>query len=147
MHKANPIRLAIVITNPQGLDVFFRQQVQTLQSCGVEVHAISGDGPDLLGFEEATGIRVRRVSIQRRISPLADLIATYRIWQAVREIRPDVVHAHTPKSGLLGMVAAVAAGVKVRYFTFHGLRTETLAGWRGALVRTTDRLTATLATH
>jgi lipopolysaccharide/colanic/teichoic acid biosynthesis glycosyltransferase/glycosyltransferase involved in cell wall biosynthesis len=79
--------------------------------------------------------------------PLADLRSVCELAKVLRRIAPDVVHAHTPKAGLLGMMAALATGVRLRFFTFHGLRSETLTGWRRMVVNATDRLTSLMATH
>jgi glycosyltransferase involved in cell wall biosynthesis len=38
----------------------------------------------------------------------------------MRKHRPDIVHTHTAKAGLLGRVAAILARVPVRVHTFHG---------------------------
>lgn len=56
----------------------------------------------------------------RRIRPLKDLIAFWKIYRIIRRERPDIVHTHTAKAGALGRVAAVLAGVPVRIHTFHG---------------------------
>lgn len=56
----------------------------------------------------------------REISPAADY-AAYRALKALfaRE-RPDVVHAHSSKAGVLARAAAKAAGVKTILYTPHG---------------------------
>src|SRR4051812_30381496 len=41
------------------------------------------------------------------IRPLADLRALGALIRAVRRFRPDLVHTHTAKAGLLGRVAAL----------------------------------------
>ncbi len=46
------------------------------------------------------------------------LIATY-LW--LRRIKPDILHTHTPKAGLIGMIAGFFAGVPVRVHTVAGI--------------------------
>ncbi len=56
----------------------------------------------------------------REISPLKDLNTLWRIFKIIRKEKPDIVHTHTAKAGMLGRVAAKIAGVGHIYHTFHG---------------------------
>lgn len=56
----------------------------------------------------------------RRINPIKDLIALWKIFNIISREKPDIVHTHTAKAGVLGRVAAFFAGVPVRIHTFHG---------------------------
>ena len=58
---------------------------------------------------------VRRPHI---IKDLKALIATF-LW--LRTIKPDILHTHTPKAGLIGMIAGFFAGVPIRIHTVAGL--------------------------
>jgi len=59
-------------------------------------------------------------SMSRSVSPLSDLRAFLEIVWILRRERPDIVHTHTAKAGLLGRLAAAAAGVPIRVHTYHG---------------------------
>jgi len=78
--------------------------------------------------------------MKRRISPLSDLPALWRLWRIVRRYRPDIVHAHTPKAGLLGMLAAWLALARVRVYTIHGLPLLTRTGWQFHVLRLAETL-------
>ena len=49
-----------------------------------------------------------------------DLQAFLAIRRAIRDYRPDIVHTHTAKAGLLGRIATATCRVPVRVHTFHG---------------------------
>jgi glycosyltransferase involved in cell wall biosynthesis len=49
-----------------------------------------------------------------------DLRAFFAIRRAIRDYRPDIVHTHTAKAGLLGRIATATCRVPVRVHTFHG---------------------------
>jgi len=49
-----------------------------------------------------------------------DLRAFVAIRRALKSFRPDIVHTHTAKAGLLGRIAAATCRVPVRVHTFHG---------------------------
>jgi glycosyltransferase involved in cell wall biosynthesis len=59
-------------------------------------------------------------SLVRRISPWHDLRAFLAILRHLLRLRPDVVHTHTSKAGLLGRVAAWLARVPVVVHRPHG---------------------------
>lgn len=56
----------------------------------------------------------------RQISPVNDGIAYRKIKRLIEKFRPDIVHTHAAKSGLLGRLAADACKVPVIVHTFHG---------------------------
>lgn len=56
----------------------------------------------------------------REIAPAADAAALRKLHRLFAEHRPDVVHAHSSKAGVLARAAAKAAGVKNILYTPHG---------------------------
>jgi glycosyltransferase involved in cell wall biosynthesis len=65
-----------------------------------------------------TEVKILRVKhLGRKISPVNDLKAYFELWSIVRKIRPEIVHTHTFKAGLLGRFVP---GNHKRVHTFHG---------------------------
>jgi glycosyltransferase involved in cell wall biosynthesis len=58
--------------------------------------------------------------LQREIRPRQDAAALLRLTRIFAKERPDVVHAHTYKAGVLASVAGRIAGVPAVIFTPHG---------------------------
>ncbi len=56
----------------------------------------------------------------RPVHPLKDLIALNRLTKILRQQRPEIVHTHSGKAGLLGRLAAKRAGVPVIIHHIHG---------------------------
>jgi glycosyltransferase involved in cell wall biosynthesis len=57
----------------------------------------------------------------RSISPLRDVSAFFLLLKEIRRFKPDVIHTHTAKAGVLGRVAGlIAAPSAKRIHTFHG---------------------------
>jgi glycosyltransferase involved in cell wall biosynthesis len=56
----------------------------------------------------------------REIKPYKDIVAFYKIYRVLRKIKPDIVHTHSSKAGILGRIAARKAGVPVVLHTYHG---------------------------
>lgn len=58
--------------------------------------------------------------MKRKIFPLQDGIAYRKIKELIEEYKPDIVHTHAAKSGIIGRLAADACNVPVIVHTFHG---------------------------
>jgi glycosyltransferase involved in cell wall biosynthesis len=83
--------------------------------------------------------------MDRRITPLKDVLALIRLIALLRQIRPDILHAHTPKGGLLSMIAGWLTGVPVRIYQVHGLPMATASWPRRELLRVTERISCFLS--
>ena len=67
------------------------------------------------------GVRIVAVpSLVRRISPVSDILALYDLVRIIQKEKPDVVHTHTSKAGLLGRLAAKIAKAPFIVHTPHG---------------------------
>ena len=56
----------------------------------------------------------------RQINPILDIWATIRLFLIIRKEKPDIVHTHSSKAGILGRIAAFLARTPVIIHTFHG---------------------------
>jgi glycosyltransferase involved in cell wall biosynthesis len=81
-------------------------------------------GTEGLLVQDATqmpGVRVLWIpSLFREVRPIKDVIAFFKLWQVFRSERPDVVHTHSSKAGILARWAAKLAAVPVIFHTVHG---------------------------
>jgi glycosyltransferase involved in cell wall biosynthesis len=60
------------------------------------------------------------VGLGREIAALSDLRALAGLHRLMRAWRPAIVHTHTAKAGVLGRIAARAAGVPTVVHSYHG---------------------------
>ncbi|WP_197040086.1 glycosyltransferase family 4 protein [Mycobacterium sp. URHB0044] len=133
------------VTTVPGSLTFFHGQVGYLNARGMDVWALSSPGELLDQFAAREGVRVHGLEMPRRITPLRDMATIARLWRWLREVRPDIVNAHTPKGGLLGMVAAWLARVPVRVYHMHGLPLMTATGLKRRLLRWAEMVSCLLA--
>jgi len=79
----------------------------------------------------ATDVRAIRIDgLGRSIKPRADLTALFVIVKEIRRFKPDVIHTHTAKAGVVGRIASILSGHRsTRVHTFHG---HLLNGYFGA---------------
>lgn len=62
--------------------------------------------------------------LKSSISPINDLIVCYRFFKFVKRLRPDVIHCHSSKAGLIARIVSAIVDIPVVY-TIHGWP------WRG----------------
>ena len=87
------------------------------------------------------------VGMERKISPLRDLITLFELFSLFRRERFDLVVSVVPKAGLLGMLAAFLAGVPRRVHIFQGEVWASRRGLMRGLLKAMDKVIAKSATH
>ena len=75
------------------------------------------DDTAFAGRVAAAGVRVLPLDMQRAIRPLADLRALIALLRILRRERPDVLHAHSSKAGVLARLTAWPARVSAVVYT------------------------------
>ncbi len=138
-------RVVFITTVPMTLAAILPKHIDRLLADGFDVHAVSSPGGEVPWDSGRPGLQMHGVPMKRGISPAADLCSVIRLWRLMRRLAPVLVQTHTPKAGLLGMIAARLTGVPIRIYTINGLRSQTLTGWRRLVVSITDRFSCFLA--
>lgn len=140
------IPLVHVINVPFALH-FVSGQVGFMAERGFAISVITSPGEQVEAFGQREGVAVYGLEMPRRITPLRDLVTLWRMYRLFRRIRPTIVHAHTPKGGLLGMICAWLARVPVRIYHIRALPFVTASGPQRVLLRSTERVACALAHH
>lgn len=135
-----------IVTTVGGSLSFFRDIGEKLQSRHWTVYASSKDDSALERWATAEGFLATPLDLHRAISPIRDIRAIVACIYSLRKTKPAIVHAHTPKAGLVAMIAAWAAGVPKRLYTVHGLPIETSTGLRAIWLWMADAIALLCAT-
>lgn len=138
--------LVHITTVPQTL-YFLSGQLNYMKQQGLNVYVISSPGERLKLISNQEGIQYKEVSMERNINIIKDFISLVKLLIVLFKIKPDIVHTHTPKASLLGMIASWILRVPVRIYHVHGLVLETSTGLKRKVLMVTERTTAFLATH
>jgi glycosyltransferase involved in cell wall biosynthesis len=84
----------------------------------------------------------------RPIHPWKDARAWQKLTELFRARRPQIVHTHSGKAGVLGRLAAARAGVPIILHTIHGPSFGPFQGWfANSLFRSAERYAARVTTH
>jgi glycosyltransferase involved in cell wall biosynthesis len=140
-------KLVRITTMPISLQLLLKGQMRFMRSQGFDVTMISSDGPEVSAVVEQEGCDHIAVTLTRAITPLQDLKALIKLTRILRKIKPDIVHTHTPKAGLIGLWAAWFAGVPIRLHTIAGLPWVERTGMMRLLLKTIEKITAQAATQ
>jgi glycosyltransferase involved in cell wall biosynthesis len=140
------IRVLHIFTIPLSLS-FLRGQGCYMRTRGYDLRVVSSPGAGLDAFGSRESVAVHGIPMSRRITPVDDGRSLYRLAKLMRDERPDIVHAHTPKGGLLGTTAAALARVPVRIYHLRGMPLVTSHGMQRSLLTAAERTSCGLATH
>ncbi len=138
-------KLIRITTVPLSLDKLLGAQL-TFMNQHFEVTAVAADAEELKRVALKYGVKHHHVEMTRAITPLQDLQAVYQLYRYLRKVRPEMVHSHTPKAGLVGMMAAYFAGVPVRMHTVAGLPLLEARGIKRQVLNLVEKITYAFAT-
>jgi len=141
MRKINLIR---VTTIPISLEVLLKGQLKYLNNF-YRVIAVSSGGEKLKIVNEREGVDTHVVEMEREISVLKDCRSLLKMITLFKKLKPEIVHANTPKASLISMVAAWICNVPHRIYTVTGLRFETATGIKREILIWMEMLTCSCA--
>ena len=140
-------KLVRITTVPLSLNVLLPGQMRFMKQNGLDVIMVAGEGKDWDEVLAREDCRHELIPMTRKMTPAADLRSLWMLYRFFKKEKPDIVHSHTPKAGLLAMLAAKFAGVKIRIHTIAGLRFMTSVGTTRKILVAMEKLTASSATH
>jgi glycosyltransferase involved in cell wall biosynthesis len=123
------------------------------QKPGLQVDLISGPSRGPEGSLEyvvtqAPGVLQIVPQLVRPVHPWYDCLALLRLVRIFRQQRPDIVHTHSGKAGVLGRLAAARARVPLIVHTIHGPSFGSFQGYLPNLIfRFAERYAAGVTSH
>ena len=140
-------KLIRITTVPLSLKVLLKGQLRFMASNGFDVKGVSSEGEELREVHENEGIVMEAINMSRKITPFQDLKSLWEMWNFLRKEKPQIVHTHTPKAGIIGMLAARLAGVPHRLHTVAGLPLMEATGTKRKILNFVEKLTYSSATR
>ena len=139
-------KLVRITTVPISLKILLKGQHRFIAQNGFEVLGVSSSGNALNKVAKNEKISVYTVEMTRVISPLKDIKSLWNFYKLCNRERPTIVHSHTPKAGIVGMLGAKLAGVPIRLHTVAGLPLMEATGRKRRLLDFVEKLTYSFAT-
>ena len=140
-------KLIRITTVPISFKVLLKGQLRFMASNGFDVKGVSSEGEELREVRENEGIVMGAINMSRKITPFQDLKSLWEMWNFLRKEKPQIVHTHTPKAGIIGMLAARLAGVPHRLHTVAGLPLMEATGTKRKILNFVEKLTYSSATR
>ena len=138
-------KLIRVTTVPLSLDKLLSGQLQFMDA-HYEVIAVSSEKDYLERVGKKEKVRTFHLEMSRKITPISDLLAVVKLYFFLRKEKPFIVHTHTPKAGIVGMLASKLAGVPHRLHTVAGLPLLEARGLKRKILDFVEKLTYSCAT-
>lgn len=131
--------VVVAATTPRTASAFYRANLAELRARGFVVHLVTSPGPEV---EELRSLveYVHTIPMMREIGIRADIAALFRWIRLLRDIRPEVVFAGTPKAGLVAMLSSRLCRVPRRVYFLQGLRLEGEVGSKRRILVFAERL-------
>lgn len=111
-----------------------------------DVTAVSSNRSELEAYGQREGVKTFYLPLTRKITPVRDLLCVYKLYKYLKRVKPLIVHTHTPKAGVVGMMAAKYAGVPVRLHTVAGLPLVEATGLKRGILDRVEKYTYKCAT-
>ena len=138
-------KLVRITTVPISLDKLLEGQLKFMSQY-YKVCAISSDEKALKKVGEKEGVNIHVIEMTRKITPIKDIIALFNMYVFLKKEKPYIVHTHTPKAGIIGMIASKLANVPVRLHTVAGLPLLESTGTKRKVLDFIEKLTYSCAT-
>ncbi len=139
-------RILRVTTVPISMNILLKGQLAFMNQHFEIIGATSYDDKHFNEVISREGIEVFQVEMKRTIAPFQDVKSLVKMYRLIKKLRPHIVHTHTPKAGLIGMLAAYFADVPIRLHTVAGMPLVETSGVKRKLLNVIEKLTYSCAT-
>ena len=133
-------KLFRITTDPNSLEFLLKGQLSFMKQY-YDITVISSNKEHLRKIGIAEGVNYYSVDFTRKITPLKDLKALYQLYRFFIKEKPHIVHTHTPKAGLIGMLSAYLSKVPNRLHTVAGMPLMETVGLKRKLLNITEMIT------
>ncbi len=143
----NEIKIVKITTVDLGLRYLLRGQFNFFSNKGYSMYGISNPGAAIDGLLKNEKFTFIPVKMSREISPFKDIATLIDLYKAIKKIKPQIIHTHTFKASIYGMIVGKIAKVPIRIYNVDGNRQETLTGLKRFILHKLEKIGFSNATH
>tara|TARA_B110000211_G_scaffold104151_1_gene121244 strand:- start:994 stop:2145 length:1152 start_codon:yes stop_codon:yes gene_type:complete len=140
-------KLIRITTVPISLKYLIKGQMRFMSKNGFDVTMISAGGEEIKEVIKNEDCKHLIFPLTRKITPIQDLKAVLKLFRYLKKEKPYIVHTHTPKAGIVGMLASYLAGVPIRLHTVAGLPLMEVRGVKRFVLNFVEKLTYKCSTR
>ena len=137
----NKIKLLRITTETYSLRILLKGQLKYMSENGMDVYMASTPDIHVPEMVESQNAHFYPLHLSRELTPFKDLIALFKTIKLIRQIKPEIVHTHSPKAGIIGMLAAYICNVPLKMHTVAGLPLMEVTGPKRKLLNFVESLT------
>ncbi|MBZ9777707.1 glycosyltransferase family 4 protein [Psychroflexus sp. CAK8W] len=141
------MKLLRLTTVPLSLQFLIKGQPRFMSAFFEVLCVSSGPKEELEKVSVYEQVKVKEIQMTRQITPVKDVMSLVKLMRLFRKEKPAIVHTHTPKAGILGMLAANLAGVPIRLHTVAGMPLMEASGIKRKVLDAVEKLTYAYATR
>ena len=110
-------KIVHILNSVGGVDISLRLILKNIDSKKFENIVIHGKSDTSITFENKENDKIKsfKLNIVRNINLLKDLTALYQSYKVLKNEKPDLIHAHSAKGGVLGRVLGFLFNTPVLY--------------------------------
>nr|WP_148256124.1 glycosyltransferase family 4 protein [Lacinutrix sp. 5H-3-7-4] len=137
-------KLIRVTTIPLSLEKLLGGQMSFMKDF-YKVKAVSSDKEKLEEVGKIEGVETHWIDLTRKITPIKDILAVWKMYNFLKKEKPHFIHSHTPKAGMVSMLAGKLAGVPNRLHTVAGLPLLESTGVKRIVLNIVEKITYSCA--
>lgn len=130
-----------ITTVSHSLDLLLKGQLKYVGEKGFDFHIACSQDDAVLKIEKREIVKYHKLELTRTLSPIKDLVSLFNTILLIRKIKPDIVHSHSPKAGIVGMLASFICNVPLKVHTVAGLPLTETKGVKKWVLIQVERLT------
>ena len=111
------IKIIHILHSVGGVDVSLRlivENTDTDRFQNIVIHGLNDTNSDFID-KKGNKLKDYKISISRNISPFNDILSLINTYKIVKSEKPEIIHAHSAKGGVIGRIVGYLLGITVLY--------------------------------
>jgi glycosyltransferase involved in cell wall biosynthesis len=98
-----------------GLEIYLRNTI-IYSSKDFEFVIVKGDADSTIPIiKDGKAVKEYKVNLYRRLHPVNDIKCIFQVLRIIKTEKPDIIHCHSSKGGLIGRIVGFISGTKTLY--------------------------------